>query len=188
MSDNDHRELVQKCIKGDAEAWCEFVDKFSGLVYWAIKRKLSRYDTSYFMSDVDEIYQRIFASVWEKKSLMNVSDRSNISPWLVVISSNITIDFLKRRRTEENYIRDSQESKILSENQNDIIFENEDRRLLDEAMKSLNKKEKAYLQLFYAKGKKYKEIADIFNTPISTVSTIIARARSKIKEYIESKK
>jgi len=187
MSNNDDRKLVQKCIEGDVEAWNEFVERFSGLIYWAIKRKLNKHDSAYLQSEAEDIYQRIFASIWEKKSLIGVSERGNIAPWLVVLASNFTIDLIRRKRLEEGFLRNSFESEAKSQYRDTPVLLKENKRLLEEAMKSLNGKEKSCLELNYIAGKKHREIAEIFNISINSVSTIIARAKDKIKKYIESK-
>ena len=187
MNRNDDRELVKRCIEGNAEAWGEFVELFSGLIYWAIKRKLNRYDCAYLMSEVEEIYQRIFTSLWEKKSLMSVDKRDNIAPWLVVLASNATIDFIRRKRFEEDFLRTNLEPEPAPQNQKDDISLGETKRLLDEAIKQLSGKEKVYLESYYMAGKKYKEIAEAFNTTVGSVATVIARAKSKIKKYIGRK-
>lgn len=187
MDKNDDRELVQRCVGGNAEAWEEFVERFSGLIYWAIKRKLNRYDCTYLMSEVEDIYQHIFTSIWEKKSLMSVAERANISPWLVVLASNSTIDFIRKKRFEENFIRHNLKSELKSQADKGTILYREHKKLLNEAVKLLNEKEKAYLELNYISGKKHKEIARTFNTSINSVSTIIARAKTRIKKYIETK-
>jgi len=186
MDIKDDRKLIKRCIDGDSGAWSEFVDRFSGLIYWAIKRKLNKYESTYLMGEVEDIYQLIFASIWEKKSLIGVSERTNVAPWLVVLASNFTIDYIRKKRTEENFLRHNLEE-IRPKDEGALIFVEENKRLLDEAIKFLNEKEKAYLQLNYMAGKRHREIAEIFNTPVNSVSTIIARAKNKIKEYIESK-
>jgi RNA polymerase sigma-70 factor (ECF subfamily) len=186
MDIKDDRELIKRCIDGNGQAWSKFVDRFSGLIYWAIKRKLNKYDSTYLMSEVEDIYQRIFTSIWEKKSFMGVSERTNVSPWLVVLASNFTIDYIRKKRTEENFLRHNLEE-IRPKDEETSIFAEENKRLLDEAIKLLNEKEKAYIQLNYMAGKKHREIAEIFNTPVNSVSTIISRAKNKIKRYIESK-
>lgn len=188
MAKNDHRELVQKCLEEDASAWSEFVDKFSGLVYWAIKRKLYKYGSAYLLSEVEEIYQRVFVSIWEKKSLKGVCERDNLSPWFVVLASNVTIDFIRKKGVEGNFLLHGVERDFRAEETDEDATDRYDERLLDEAIKQLNKKEKAYLELTYVTGRKYKEIAQIFNTSINSVSITISRAKNKIKKYIEEKR
>lgn len=188
MTTNDERELVQRCINGDADAWSEFVDRYSGLIYWAIKRKLNKYDSTYIMSEAEDIYQLIFALIWEKKSLINVRERGSISPWLVVLASHVTIDFIRKRKREEDYLRRDFKLVAKSQNTKEVVLEKEEKCLLDEAIKLLNEKEKRYIELNYLADKKHREIAEIFNTSVNSVSTIIARAKIKIKKYIESRK
>ncbi|MBL7071794.1 MAG: sigma-70 family RNA polymerase sigma factor [Candidatus Omnitrophica bacterium] len=179
-----NKELVKRCVSGDHEAWSEFVDRYSGLIYWAIRRKLYKYDNAYMVSDIEEIYQRVFSSIWERKSLESVSERDNISPWLAILASNITIDFIKRRNFEENLlVRDHEVADRCQFDDHD----NEQIRLLGEAMKLLNGREKACFRLSYGSGKKHHEIAKIFNISVTSVSVMISRARKKIKRYIEQK-
>lgn len=187
MGKGDDRELVRRCVDGEAGSWEEFVEKFSGLIYWAIKRKLYRYGCTYLASEAAEIYQRIFASIWEKKSLLSVSERGNIAPWLIVLASNMTIDFIRKKRLEENFIRDGLASEQNPQQNEAPLLLSEERCLLDEALKLLNKREKACLELNCIAGKKHREIAEIFDMPVNSVSTAIARAKNKIKRYIELK-
>ena len=188
MAKYGDRQLVRRCIEGDVEAWSEFVDSFSGLIYWAIKRKLNKYNCTYMESEIEEIYQRIFVSIWEKKSLMKVCERGNISPWLAVVASNLTIDFIREKSHEQDFLRWNLASKSRSQQAGKDILERDDKHLLDEAVKLLSEKEKAFLELNCVAGKKHREIAGIFNVSINSVSTIIARAKSKIKRHIESKR
>jgi len=185
--DND-RELIKRCIDGNAEAWSKFVNRFSGLIYWAIKRKMTKYGRDYLISEVEEIHQRLFVSVWEKKSLITVSERDNIAPWLIVLASNAAIDFIRKKSLEENFLRTAFKSEVIPQTNQRKAFFQEGDSLIGEAIKFLNEKEKAYLESSFIAGKKHKEIAETFNTSINSVSTIIARAKNKIKKYIESKK
>lgn len=187
METKSDKELVGQCLSGDAKAWNNFIDRFSGLVYWAIKRKLSRYYSAYLAADVEDIYQRFFASIWEKKSLEAVSDRDNIAPWVVVLSSNLAIDFIRKKRREEEFISNRLPAETQHPDEESIIFLKEKKDLLNEAMCLLSETERAYLELNYLSGKRHKEIGEIFNAPANTVSTVIARAKGKIKRFIEEK-
>ena len=97
------------------------------------------------------------------------------------------IDFIRKKRFEENLLRYNLKSEVKSQDQKETILLREDKRLLDEAIKLLNEKEKTCLELNYIAGKKHKEIAEIFNISINSVSTIIARAKDKMKRHIEPK-
>jgi len=187
METKSDKELVMRCLSGDAGAWSNFIDRFSGLVYWAIKRKLNRYYSAHLRSDVEDIYQHLFTSIWEKKSLATVSERDNIAPWLIVLASNLTIDFMRKKKREEDFLQNRLTAETRMIDDSSIMFVKEKSDLLNEAMRFLNEREKAYLELNYLSGKKHKEIAEIFNISANTVSTVIARAKNKIKRFIEEK-
>ncbi|MDD5681145.1 MAG: sigma-70 family RNA polymerase sigma factor [Candidatus Omnitrophica bacterium] len=187
METKSDKELVKQCLSGSAEAWSTFIDRFSGLVYWAIKRKLNRYYSAYLTSDIEDIYQRLFASIWEKRSLSSVSDRDNIAPWLIVLASNLAIDFMRSKKREQDFLQNRLTAEVPMMDEDSVVFVKEKLDLLDEAMRCLNEKERLYLELNYLSGKKHKEIAETFNMPVNSVSTIIARAKDKVKRFIEEK-
>jgi len=184
METKSDKELVTQCLEGSPEAWGLFVDRFSGLLYWAIKQKLRRYCPVYLNSDAEDIYQRLFASLWERRSLEAVKDRDNISPWLIVLASNLAIDFARKKKREDDFLKEELPIDVTDTKDYPSVFTKEKRDILDNAMGSLSEKEKAYLELSYLSGKKHKEIADIFNVPMNSVSTTIARAKTKIKRFI----
>lgn len=187
METKSDKDLIRHCLSGDPDAWNNFIDRFSGLVYWAIKRKLNRYYSAYLSADVEDIYQRLFASIWEKKSLEAVSDRDNIAPWLIVLASNLATDLIRRKRREEEFIKNRLPAETNTVDEESVIFMKEKKDLLNEAMRLLTEKERAYLELHYVSDKRHKEIAEIFNEPVNTVSTVIARAKGKIRRFIEEK-
>lgn len=105
-----------------------------------------------------------------------------------MLASNAAIDFIRKKNLEENFLRTAFRSEAIPQtNQREASLQ-EGGSLIGEAIGFLNEKEKAYLESSFISGKKHKEIAETFNTSINSVSTIIARAKNKIKKYIESKK
>ncbi|MCG2704526.1 MAG: sigma-70 family RNA polymerase sigma factor [Candidatus Omnitrophica bacterium] len=187
METKSDKELVLSCLGGAPDAWSAFIDKFSSLVYWAIKRKLNRYCPAYLKSDAEDLYQRVFALLWEKRSLEAVKDRDNISPWLIVLASNLATDFVRKKKREEDFLQEELAKEIPPIDDYSSVLIKEKRDILDKAMGILTEKERAYLELSYFSGKKHKEIADTFNVPMNSVSTIIARAKTKIKRFISKK-
>ena len=186
MADRDDRVIVSKCLAGDTNAWVEFVDRFSPLLFWTIKRKLNRCNASYLVNETEDIYQSLLSSIWHRRSLEQVSDRADIDPWLIVLASNLTIDYIRKRRLREKTLNETIEASIVDQNRpspapQTILF-------LDEAISCLKKKERAYLELNYMNGMKHREIAEAFNTSINSVSTIIARAKNKIRRHLKLKK
>ena len=186
MDNKRDKYRLSECLNGDPEAWNWFVDKFSSLVYWTIKRKLFRYGYYYLVHDVDDIYQNVFSSIWENRDLENLKDRDKIEPWLIVVTSNLTIDYIRKRQRKDILLARKSEAQSMERNIN--MDNSETSLLIDKAMARLKKKEREYLELCFISGMKHREIAELFNIPVNSVSTVISRARNKIKKYIAEKR
>jgi RNA polymerase sigma-70 factor (ECF subfamily) len=98
-------ELVRRCLAGEATAWELFVDRFSGLVYFAILHALGgrsgRRRRGRLPDDlVGEIHNQIFLGLMEDdgRRLGRWHGRSKLSHWIKVVSVNRTIDFLRAQR------------------------------------------------------------------------------------------
>ena len=81
MIDNTH-DLIERCIKREEKAWSEFIDRFSGLVYYSARERLRRNSFSFSEQDIQDIVQNVFVDIWEKSRLAEVRDRDRIKAWL----------------------------------------------------------------------------------------------------------
>lgn len=198
----DETELVQRCIEKDPIAWNVFVDRYSGLVYWAIRDRLKKWDYLYSPEDVEEVHQNVFLSLWKKNTLQQVRDQKKIAAWLVMVSGNEAIDYFRYRKAQTppnavsifqqvvrgdkvmtlaDILRSKDQSPSLK---NEII---EIGAVLDEEFKCLAPKEKIILELNILYNKKYREIASMLNMPVGSVSTALKDIKEKLKERLKDK-
>lgn len=59
--------------------------------------------------------------------------------------------------------------------------------MVQQALGSLAAKERLVVQLFYLKGKKYREIARITGMNINSISPTLMRAVEKMQKYLEER-
>jgi len=184
MDTRDLNELIRGCLDGEPLSWSRFVDRYSPLVTWAIKRKFFKYDCGHLISHIDDVHQKVFASIWQKRSLENVRGRRDLSPWIIVLSSNAAVDFLrkiKREREKSTY----EDSKAYDSGKTGERFGEEIFARLEEALDGLKERERVCLRMYYEKGASHRDIAYAMKIPVNSVSTIIARAKNKIRKSIE---
>lgn len=81
--------LVRRCLKGDASAWQELVDRYARLVY-SIPR---RYGLS--EADAEDVFQNVFVIVL--RELAQVRQQSRLSAWLITITHHETVRVLKQQ-------------------------------------------------------------------------------------------
>lgn len=85
-------ELVRRIQAGSIEAWHEFVEAYSNLIYRVVRRHL-------FASDEDD-RRSVFVDVLERLyegALGSYGGRSSLGTWLIVFSRNQSLDFFRQR-------------------------------------------------------------------------------------------
>ncbi len=85
-------EVVRRILAGDTAAWQEFVDRYAGLLYSAVRRYLRT-------NDVDEI-RSVFVDVLvalRQTKLQTYEGRASLSTWLTLVARSQALEALRRR-------------------------------------------------------------------------------------------
>lgn len=198
-------QLIEGCIKKDKRSWDIFVERYSKVVYWAIRDRLKRLGYNFEDEDINDIHQDVFIVLWAGDKLAQLKERDKVAGWLAMVAGNAAIDHFRRmkRQSPPNSISIYEE-----------IYKNEDggagtleevlpskvpgpdreaqlsdaREALESAIKALKPKERIAIKLGLLHGMKHNEIADTLNIPLNTVSTTIARAKKYLKEKLEKER
>jgi len=184
MFDDTHG-LIEHCINREEKAWSEFIDRFSGLVYYSARERLKRNGFSFSEQDIQDIVQNVFIDIWEKSSLSEVRERHKIKAWLSIVGQTRALNFMRKKR--ERLLREEELFKI----ENMVSDKEEEYRIelveeLEKAIENFSPREKIILKLNIIHGKTHKEIADFMNMPINTVSTIIARRKELLRKTLNN--
>jgi len=179
-------ELIKRCLKKEKKAWDIFVQKYSRLIYWAIRKRLSASGFKFGQDDTSGIFQEVFLSLLKGGKLRQLKDNKTIPGWLAIIASNKAIDFMRHRiREDRRLVPDMpllKDHKFKQElHQRDLID------VIGSIINTLPAKAKVIITFNLLDGRTHKEIADIMNIPANTVSTVIARTKEKLKQGLEKK-
>lgn len=179
-------ELIKRCLQKNKKAWDIFVQKYSKLIYWAIRKRLNASSFKFNQDNIDGIFQEVFLTILEGGRLGQLKDPKIIPGWLAVIASNKTVDFMRRTIREDKrlvvdmpVLKDDNFKQEL--HQRDLID------LIGSSINSLSDKAKIVISFNLLQGRTHNEIANIMNIPVNTISTIIARAKEKLKQDLERK-
>jgi len=179
-------KIIEGCLRKDKKSWDIFVQKYSKLIYWAIRRRLALNSFDFKQDDIDCIFQEVFLSLLYGNKLAQIRDTKMIASWLAVAASNETIDFIRRKIKQNKRfvselpeIKDNRFKEEL--NQRDLL------ELLEHFINNLSSKEKIVISFNLIENRTHREIASIVGIPINTVSTIIVRAKEKLKKELVRK-
>ncbi len=144
----------------------EVVKKYSNMVLQIA------YQKTFNMSDAEDITQEVFIKLIDNKE--KIQNDEHLKAWLIRVTSNLSNDYNKsfwNKKTGE-----------LEENQN--IMKDEDIGVFEEIKKLKPPVYRDIVYMYFYHGYKIKEIAEILNMNINTVSSALTRAKKKLKDIL----
>lgn len=136
--------------------------------------------------DAEEIVLETFIRFY--KNIKSFKQKSSVKTYIFRIATNLSINFLKSKKEilepmeeiDEKFSRYFSEEERIIENQ-----KNEELKiLLTKIINMLPEKQRLALHLAKFQKMSYKEIADVLNTTVSSVESLLFRAKQNIKKNI----
>jgi len=179
--DSDSR-LIKAIGEGDHRA-CEFlVQRYNNRLFNFILRYME--DRSAAEDLVQEVFIRVYTSAHKFKRI----DGVKASTWIFKIAYNLSMNEIKRYRRYQQ-LRDelNQKTKNQGEKPHSKPIEKlEIKKDIISALNLLPENQRAALLLRVNEGFSYKEISEILNRSISSVESLIFRARKGLKDNLKS--
>ena len=123
-------------------------------------------------ADAEDIFQDVFLKLFEKQPRFESMEHE--AAWLTKVTVNLCKSRL-RSVWHRNTVPLLESHPARTEAQHDLI----------ETVSALPSKYRTVIHLFYYEGYSIKEIADLTGQKASTVGNQLARARHKLREYME---
>lgn len=176
MNSSSELELIKRALFGDEDAHRRILGLYKGRVFSYIYRIIGNYD------DAEELALDTFVRCF--RSLHSFEMSKSFSTWLFAIAHNLTVDFLRKKKMEYEYLDEKYKS------DEDFVKEYERKEQLesiDTALMELAPLDREIMILFYKEDKPYKEISDITKIPVTTIKTRLHRARLKLRDIVHKK-
>ena len=181
-------DLIQRCKKGDREAFNVLFSKYQSQVI----------NTAYGMlSDKEDAFdaaQEVFIRVY--RNIDSFKEQSSFTTWLYRITVNVCSDILRKRQRNSDIISinsftdDNKDFDIPDESP--TVEENmeisERQNAVREAISDLKEEYRTVITLCDIEGMSYDEISEIINIPAGTVKSRINRARNALKKKLMKKR
>jgi RNA polymerase sigma-70 factor (ECF subfamily) len=143
--------------------------------------------------DAEEVTQDVFIKIFE--SLHKFEDKSTIKTWIYRITINHSLDFLRKKKSKKRFFifGKKSENELEIRNHSDfehpgILLENkEDAKILFTAIGTLPENQQTAFILSKVDGLKNQEIAEIMQLSISSIESLVFRARNNLKEILAIK-
>lgn len=177
MTDEQIAELVQH---GDIDSFGELVSRY--------EEKLTRYARRFLArrEDVEDLVQDAFVKAYEHIQSFDTSLR--FSPWIYRIAHNTFINEIKRKSRYSSVFEADTILPLMParETADEAVLSAELQAEMELVLDTLSPKYREVLVLHYYEELSYKEISDVLKIPVTTVGVRMTRARTKIKELLDT--
>lgn len=179
-------EIIQRLKNGDENAFRYFVEKYQQRVVNAC------FGFVHNTEDAEDIAQDVFIEVF--RSIGKFRADSKLSTWLYRIAVNRSLNFIRDNKRRKWFRSEKEEKKsemydIAPDDSGSPLteIENSQRaRLLHEAIDSLPKNQRIAFTMNKYEDLSYKKISEVMNTSISSVESLIHRAKKNLQKKLYS--
>lgn len=180
--DKTDEEIIALVKQGRQEFYNLIIERFREKLFFYIMRFVKNED------ETKDVLQNVFI-----KSLKNIQSfdcERKFSSWIYRISHNEAVNWVTQKSRSFISIDDLEEKGdfILSNNDSDISMENwfnlELKEMMKKAIDDLPENYAEVIKMYYFEEMSYKEIADVLNKPVSSIGTLIRRAKKRLLEIV----
>ena len=180
-------ELIGQLQQGDESAFKRLVDEWQDMVYNTALGIVQNAD------DADDITQEVFIQVYQ--SVSSFKGESKFSTWLYRITLSKALDHEKKMKRKKRFAfvqslfgNEAEEQYHPAEfNHPGVQLEKKERAgELFNALKQIPDKQRIAFTLHKLEGQSYNEVAEIMNTSLYAVESLMARAKTNLKKVLKT--
>ena len=175
----EDRDLILQTRKGKVEAYNLLVSRWEKRIYNYVLRLVRNRE------DALDLTQDVFMKAYQ--NVNKLDDLERFGPWLFRIAHNETFSLMRRQRPDRVELNEA-----IAEDPGSSPFESGGGRLLPlelsiavtAAMTRLKPEQREAVILKVFEGFKFEEIAEILETPVSTVKSRLYTAFDQLKDVL----
>ncbi|NAS11659.1 RNA polymerase sigma factor [Poritiphilus flavus] len=181
------RDLIEALRTGDSLAYSQLLDEYQQKVFSTCLSFVPNRE------DAEDISQEVFVEVFNSVGKFN--GRSKLGTWIYRIAVNKSLEFIRKKNTKKrfgfmqslsgNVVPVDRSSYFTEFNHPGIQLENKERtELLFRAIDQLPEAQKVVFTLHRIDGMSHKEVAEITKKSISSVESIMFRAKKNLQKIL----
>lgn len=184
----DYRLIRRALDQKDESAYAELLNRYRESVYYMIFKMSGNKD------DAEDLVMEAFTRAFNK--LHQYEPKYAFSTWLFRIATNVTIDFLRKKKNENTiYLSNKPEGsdvelegmiKSNSPDPEDMSIKKQKIQIIRQVVDKLKPKYRELIILFYYEEMSHEEISKKLNLPIGTIKAQLFRARELMLQLLQN--
>lgn len=180
----DEKTVILAVKAGDTEAYGQIVQAYEKQIYNLCLRMVSD------PADAEDLAQEAFVKAWH--GLEFYKFEAAFSTWLYRLTTNLCIDFLRKKKRRPSVSMTVEEDGESSEMEfpdpsltpEEEILRRERQQMLRDAMETLDEEGRAIITLRVVDELSYEQIAKVLDVKVGTVKSRLARARDRLRKIL----
>lgn len=181
----DERQLIDRCIRGEADAWEHLIREYGASVYDAARFTLRRVLGTVQSEDVENVYQGVLLGLCDREAhrLKLFQNRSSFRTWLTSVTVRFTLNFIRTEKRKGSLRYQALDPAAGEIPDRDFLPRDlEERERLYRGLERIPPREKLILKLFYFDTVSYRGISEIMKIPVNSVSPLLIRAKESLRK------
>ena len=179
------RDLLRRCLDKDPGSWNDFVDRFLSLIYHCVHYTAYLRSAPVTPEDVEDIAAEVLLQFVadDYKCLRRFRGKASLATYVTVIARRTCVHELNRRQGVRGEWRGT--AARAAAEPADAPAADKGAESLEEVEKLLRRlsgREREIVRLYYLQGWTYEEISTEVNVPVTSIGTVLHRARKKLRE------
>jgi RNA polymerase sigma-70 factor, ECF subfamily len=172
----EERRIVLKAVERDQEAFAQLYDRHVVRIYRHIYYMVSDSTTA------EDLTAQTFLKAWE--AIDRYKERgAPIVAWLLRISHNLTVSYLRSKRDHSELDETFLDSKM-TRNPEEALEQASDEKSMREAVLKLRDEQRQVIMLRFVEEMDYREVADIIGKSVPAVRVIQHRALGNLRKIM----
>ncbi|WP_232696345.1 RNA polymerase sigma factor [Brevibacillus daliensis] len=177
-------QLIREIKEGNLESYAELIRRYERKILTFVSHMLRQAHLEHVAEDIcQETFYKAYKSIHSFRDV-----EATFSTWLYTIARNTVLSELRKSRNADVYLEDSIHVpsiafERLPEQQ---LLQTEREDLVRQAINNLPEKQRSALVLREYEQLDYSEIAQILDLTVSSVKSLLFRARQSIKLQLEA--
>lgn len=184
----EDRELVDRCVRGEARAWEMLVERLTPAVHDAARYTLRRVLGTPRDEDVENVVQGVFHGLCDRNAhrLRLFQGRASLKTWITSVACRFALNYIRteKRKGALRYMSLDPSVGETLEGDRDLLAGAEDRERLHSALDKIPSRERLILKLAYFDGLSYRSVAETMRIPLNSVSPLILRAKESLRKHL----
>ncbi len=171
--------LAARAAAGDADAFRALYERHRNMIY-TLALRMTGAD-----ADAEDVLQQTFLRAWRALPRFRAESKFTTWLWRVAVSAALT-DRKSKSRAAPAVDDAAFEGRAASgPSPEDASAAADDASILRRHLEALPRRDRALLHMRYQEGKSFEEIAELMQTPVGTLKSLVFRAKAELRRNME---